>query len=122
MTKSAAALVRLQQPAARRQPVPPRKLGPHGMKPWKSIVSSYEFSDPGSIATLALACQGLDRAEELNEEIAKDGAVIRGAAGPRCHPAVRFEVANRAFVVSTLTKLGLDLEPLRSVRGRPPGS
>jgi hypothetical protein len=121
MTKAAATLVRLK-PAPRRQPVPPRKLGAHGMKLWKSIVSEYVFSDPGSLEMLCQACQALDRAEVLAAEIARDGPIYQTPRGPAGHPGLKVELGNRAFVTATLTKLGLDLEPLRPGPGRPPGA
>jgi hypothetical protein len=37
----------------------------------------------------------------------------------REHPALKHELSNRAFVVRTLSRLGLDVEPLRPSVGRP---
>ena len=37
------------------------------------------------------------------------------------HPAMKPELAARAFVVKTLARMGLHLEPLRAGRGRPGG-
>jgi hypothetical protein len=101
---------------------PPGKLGAVGLSLWHDIVSSYEFSDRGSYETLFQACAAADRAERLRELIDKDGEVIRTkTTGLKDHPALRHEIACRSFVCRTLARLGLDLEPLRSGPGRPPG-
>jgi hypothetical protein len=42
--------------------------------------------------------------------------VIKGVV--RDHPALKHEIANRSFVVRTLTRLGLNVEPVRGP-GRP---
>jgi hypothetical protein len=75
--------------------------------------------DAGGIEMLAQACQALDRAEALREEIDQDGAVIRVRGTIRDHPALKHELANRAFVVRTLARLGLNFEPVRPSVGRP---
>jgi hypothetical protein len=36
------------------------------------------------------------------------------------HPALRGELASRAFVAKMLLRLGLDVEPMRPTAGRPP--
>jgi hypothetical protein len=69
---------------------------------------------------LALACQALDRAEALRKKIDRDGEVLDGEKGPRDHPGLRHELANRAFVAKTLDRLGLNLEAPKPGPGRPP--
>ncbi len=109
------------EPAGNR-PEPPRQLDVHGWKLWDSVVRDYEFSDPGSIEVLAQCCAALDRAEACAAQIAKDGQMIKARTGMRSHPLLRDELANRAFCVRSLSKLGLDLEPLHDRPGRPSGS
>jgi hypothetical protein len=99
---------------------PPRKLGKHGMALWQSVNSEYAIEDCGGREMLALACASLDRAESCRELIDKDGEVIKSKAGWREHPSCKTELANRAFVVRTLARLGLDVEAVRGV-GRPAG-
>jgi hypothetical protein len=70
---------------------------------------------------LCLACQSLDRAEALRAEIDADGQVIRSRGQIRDNPCLKHELAARAFVVRTLSRLGLSFEPMRSTVGRPPG-
>ena len=99
---------------------PARKLGEHGSKLWTTITQEYEIVDAGGIEMLTLACQQLDRAEALRKQIDADGEIVKGTNGPKEHPGLRHELAARAFVVRTLHRLGLDVEPLNKV-GRPGG-
>jgi hypothetical protein len=57
--------------------------------------------------------------EALAAEVALDGPVVRSRGGPRAHPALKELLATRSFVVRTLARLGLDVEPVRSTPGRP---
>lgn len=100
---------------------PPGKLGEVGLSLWIDIVSSYEFNDRASYETLFQACAAADRAAKLRELIDADGEVIRSKGVVRDHPALKHEIACRSFVVRTLARLGLDLEPVRGGPGRPPG-
>src|SRR6516165_5428795 len=88
---------------------PPRKLGVHGAKLWSSVTSEYPVEDIGGIELLAQACAALDRAESLAASIAVDGGVIYVRGCPKAHPAVKDELACRAFVVRTLARLGLNV-------------
>jgi hypothetical protein len=99
---------------------PPRPLGEHGMKLWRAILREYAFDDAGGREALAQICAALDTAEACAAEVLRDGTVIRSKTGMREHPALRGELANRAFVVRSLSKLGLvEYEPKAAV-GRPP--
>jgi len=112
----------IAQAAAAVGPSPPGELGAVGLSLWSDIVQSYEFSDRASYETLFQACAAADRAARLRERIDADGEVIRqGRSGIRDHPALKHEIACRSFVCRTLARLGLDLEPLHSGPGRPPG-
>ena len=99
---------------------PPRKLGHHGLNLWNAIQNEYAIDDPGGIEMLAQACTATDRAEELAEQIGRDGAVLQTRNGPRRHPALRDELAYRSFITKTLERLGLNLEPVARP-GRPAG-
>ena len=99
----------------------PRDLGEHGLSLWRSVTSEYQLEDAGGVAMLALACQALDRAEACRAQIDEDGEMLRTKTGMRENPLLKSELANRAFVVRTLAKLGLDVEPVRPSAGRPPG-
>jgi hypothetical protein len=69
-----------------------------------------------------MASQALDRAEACRAQIDEAGevTVVKGVPA-RAHPLLRDEIANRAFVVKTLERLGLAAEPAKAV-GRPAGS
>jgi hypothetical protein len=99
---------------------PPRPLGIYGTALWNAVLREYRIEDRGGIELLAQACAALDRAERLAEAIALDGDVIHTRTGvPKSHPAIRDELANRAFVVRTLERLGLNVETIKPP-GRPP--
>ena len=99
-------------------PQPPIKLDDHGARLWRSVMGEYAITDIGGIELLTQACLSLDRASELAARIAHDGAVIYPKGVPRAHPAVKDELACRAFVVRTLQKLGLNVEQVKQP-GRP---
>jgi hypothetical protein len=101
--------------------VPPGKLGAVGLSLWNDITGSYEFSDRASYETLFQACAAAERAARLRDLIDEAGEVQKTRAGFRDHPALKHELACRAFVCRSLARLGLDLEPLRAAAGRPPG-
>jgi hypothetical protein len=100
---------------------PPGELGAVGLSLWRDIVANYEFSDRASYETLFQASCAADRAAKLRAQIDADGEVLWIKGVVRDHPALKHEIANRSFVVRTLARLGLDLEPLRSGPGRPAG-
>jgi hypothetical protein len=102
---------------------PPRALGAHGMALWNRIQAEYRIEDTGGIELLTQACQALDRAEELAAAIADDGSVVYSRTGaPKTHPAVKDELACRAFLVRTIERLGLNVEAIKPTIGRPPNS
>jgi hypothetical protein len=103
-------------------PAPPPQLGDIGAELWADIVAEYEFEDRGSYETLAQACAAADRAERCRRQIDQDGELIQTNTGVRDHPLLKHELAARAFVVRTLARLGLDLEPVRAGPGRPTGA
>jgi hypothetical protein len=96
-------------------------LGEHGRSLWQRVQSEYDVRDAGGIELLVQACEALDRVGRLREQIDADGEVIRARGTVRAHPALRDELAGRAFITRTLARLGLDVERVRSSVGRPPG-
>jgi len=58
----------------------------------------------------------------LRREIERDGEVLRVRGTVKDHPALKHELANRAFVVRTLARLGLNFEPVKPSVGRPGSS
>jgi hypothetical protein len=102
-------------------PEPPRTLGEAGLALWRRVHDEYDISDVAGLEMLVQCCAALDRAEALRAEIEADGEVLRARGQIKDHPALKHELAARAFVVRTLSRVGLNFEPVRSV-GRPPGS
>jgi hypothetical protein len=106
--------------APRRSPQPPRPLGHHGQALWNQVMAEYNIADVGGRELLAQSCAALDRAESLRKAIDEAGEFIHTRNnGLREHPGLKMELAARAFVVKTLVRLGLNVEPLRSGPGRP---
>jgi P27 family predicted phage terminase small subunit len=100
---------------------PPRSLGKHGSNLWARITTEYDVSDSGGKELLTVACQALDRAEALREQIDRDGEIITDARGAmKDHPALRHEISNRSFLTKTLIRLGLAVEAGVRPVGRPP--
>jgi hypothetical protein len=52
------------------------------------------------------------------QAIDRDGEVVHTRNGPKAHPALRDELAGRAFIVRTLERLGLNVETIKPM-GRP---
>jgi phage terminase small subunit len=100
---------------------PPRALGRAGAAVWRRIVGGYDITDEGGRELLSQICEASDRLDELQETIKRDGAIVMTRAGPKEHPGLKAEVALRSFIVRTIQRLGLNLEPLRPGPGRPSG-
>jgi hypothetical protein len=98
---------------------PARKLGKHGAELWRNVMVEYEVADAAGLEMLCSACAALDRAEACRATIDRDGEIIRSKAGPR-ETLLKHELAARSFVVRTLTRLGLNFEPIKPP-GRPAG-
>jgi P27 family predicted phage terminase small subunit len=98
---------------------PPTTLGKAGTNLWRSVMAEYQIVDSGGLSMLEQACAARDRISECAAIIAAEGAVVRTKMGPKEHPLLKIELASRAFLVRTLARLGLDVEPIRPT-GRPP--
>ncbi len=99
---------------------PASEFGKAGQELWDLITDEYDISDAGGIALLKQICHAQDRVAQLAAQIALDGAVVTVRGAPKAHPALRDELANRAFISRTIARLGLNFEPVKPV-GRPPG-
>ena len=86
---------------------PPAALGKAGADLWRAIMAEYDIDDSGGRQILLQSCAAADR--------------VHSPHGPKDHPLIRHELAARAFIVRSLHKLGLDIEPVRAP-GRPPGT
>lgn len=95
---------------------PPRSLGQYGLRLWQTVLGAYAIDDVGGIELLCLACQALDRAERCRESIDEQGEALITRGCLRANPLLCDELANRAFVVRTLDRLGINTEAIK-----PPG-
>jgi hypothetical protein len=95
---------------------PPRPLDTAGRALWDAVQTEYQIGDAAGVETLMQICLMADRAEQLAAAVAKDGLMT----GTRGNPLLKEELQVRSFIVRSLSRLGLDLEPARPV-GRPPG-
>ena len=100
---------------------PPLGLGEAGAKLWHAIHADYVIDDAGGLAMLHQICAAADRVAEYALTIARDGPTIRTKAGLKDHPLLRHELAGQPFIVRSLHRLGLDIEPTRHAIGRPAG-
>jgi phage terminase small subunit len=100
-----------------RGPIPPRPLGKEGRACWDRMVDVFDYEE-NQLEQLVLACEQIDRAEELAEAIRRDGVLItRSNGSPRENPLLKLETASRALAARLLSKL----EPKRPYGlGRPP--
>lgn len=83
-------------------------------------MSEYNIEDSGGREMLLQACAASDRLTEYGAAIDRDGPVVRTKSGSREHPLLKAELATRSFITRTLARLGLDVEPVKSI-GRPAG-
>jgi hypothetical protein len=120
MVKKSAPLT-LVQPGHESALSPPAGLADAGRKLWCSIMGEYAIADSGGLMLLEQAARALDRAEDCSARVAVDGPLLLTKQGPKDHPLLRHETANRALAVRILARLGLDVEPLKGI-GRPAGS
>jgi hypothetical protein len=97
----------------------PATLGKTGSTLWQAIMTEYDIRDSGGREILLQACGAADRVQQFAAIIARDGPVIRTKHGPKDHPLLKHELAARAFIVRSLHRLGLDVEPVKAI-GRPP--
>jgi len=100
---------------------PPAALGKAGAALWRSIQSEFRVDDAPGRETLSQICAAADTVAQCDEEIARDGPMIRTKAGLKEHPLLKGKLATRSFIVRSLHRLGFDVEPTRGSVGRPPG-
>ena len=98
----------------------PHDLGPDGARLWQRVQSEFDVQDIGGLTLLEQAARALDRAERCRRVIDDQGEAIKfKGGGVREHPLLRAELQNRALVARLISKLGIDLEPVKAI-GRPP--
>ena len=85
-----------------------------------SHLSDFEINDEAAREILWQACSAADTAEQLATAIRADGVVVQTKTGLRGrYPGLKGELAARSFVVRSLQRIGLTVQPIRSGPGRP---
>jgi len=99
----------------------PADLGPTGKDLWQSNINETAINgSQGRRDALYQVCVAADRAAQCAKQIARDGLMIKGQNGlTREHPLVKIEIANRAFVMRGLARLGVLKAPDDRPVGRP---
>ena len=100
---------------------PPAILREAGRKLWQDLHRDFVLEDSGAHTMLLEICSAMDNLAEYDVEIGRDGVTIRTKSGVREHPLLKHRLATQSFVVRSLHRLGLDIEPARHEIGRPAG-
>jgi hypothetical protein len=95
---------------------PPCELGEHGRRLWDAVMTEHPFRDVAGLEMLAAICQAHNRAERERIQIDQEGELVQSRQGMKEHPLLKSELANRSFVVKTLQRLGLNYEPVRTLK------
>jgi hypothetical protein len=99
---------------------PPANLGKSGASKWQSIMADFVIEDRAGLELLTQLCGAIDDLDVTSATIARDGLMVRSRNGVvKEHPLLRHQIALRSFICRTIQRLGLDVEPVKSV-GRPP--
>ena len=100
----------------------PRGLGTAGKRLWESVSADFEMAEHEA-AELEEACRCRDRLVQLRDLVERDGLMLVTSQGPRLHPAIAEERAQRLALARLLATLGVpplaedDLPASRGVRG-----
>ena len=94
----------------------PSHLSARSKAIWKSIDQAYVLATHQK-ATLRLACEALDRADEAHAVLAAQGAFYKDRFGtPRPHPALAVERDSRLAWARLIRELALDPSDLADPR------
>jgi len=111
----------LIDPASKPNPLAaPASLGEAGRKLWADLHRDFILEDSGAHTMLLEICSAMDNLAQYDEEIGRDGVTIKVRGSVREHPLIKIRLATQSFVVRSLHRLGLDIEPARHFEiGRP---
>ena len=100
----------------------PAHLSKEAKKIWSELLSEYDLNDAAGLRILRVALESFDRAQAAREAIDEEGMTVIDKAGQtKSHPLLPIERDSRAAFLAGLKALNLDLEPLKTGPGRPPG-
>jgi hypothetical protein len=94
----------------------PKHLSAEGKAWWGKFVQGWALDDAACLILL-VALEAFDRMRAAQTAIKRAGMTVKG----RPHPCVLIERDARLAMLRALRQLNLDLEPLHSGPGRPPG-
>jgi len=98
----------------------PEHLAQAGRRFFESIVDAFEL-EPHHRELLRQACVCLDRIDEAQRIIGRDGLLIQDRYGTaKESPAVAIELQNKRLFRALVRELGLDIEPADAGYSRPP--
>jgi phage terminase small subunit len=101
----------------------PKGLSRDADKWWRELREEYDITDPGGLLLLATAMQAFDRMNAAKTILDRDGMTMADRFGqPKPHTATVVERDCRSGMLAALSKLNLDIEPMRDRPGRPSGS
>jgi P27 family predicted phage terminase small subunit len=88
-------------------PAAPKGLGRRGRRFWRTVQAAYVL-DPAETEVLVEVCRLLDRSEQLQELLDRDGLEVTGSTGQtRVHPALGQQRALQALLAKLLAQLDL---------------
>lgn len=104
-------------------PKPPKNLTLPAKRLWRALQGEYQIEDAAGLDLLGDYARFYDRREQARETIRLEGATVKDRFGQiQAHPCTRIERDSSAAMGRILRQLNLDLQPLNSKPGRPPGS
>jgi len=105
-----------------KKPTPPKGLQPAPRALWVRLQREYGITDGAGLTLLETAVRAYSRMGEAQRILDADGCVTRDKFGQvKSHPATQVERDSRAGLLAALKALNVDVEPVRSAPGRPPG-
>ena len=103
-------------------PKTPPNLSRKAAKLWRDLTTEYGICDSGGLAILEAGLRAFDRAEAARGIIAAEGLQAPDRFGVmKPHGLIPAERDARGQWLAALKQLHLDVEPLNSGPGRPPG-
>jgi phage terminase small subunit len=101
---------------------PPKHLSPESKLLWKALQMEYSLDDAAGMAILQAALESLDIQQLALKSIKEKGILVTDKDGnQRKNPALQTEKESKALFYQGIKALNLDLEPLQTTIGRPPG-
>lgn len=106
-----------EQPQAARAP---KGLKARGRATFKRITGTYELS-PSELILLTEVCRTVDRIEEIEAQVSRDGLTVSGDRGqlPRAHPLLTALTQAQRTVSELLSDLDLPMPPARTAEEKP---